>query len=401
MSDTTTNRIFRAALSGLILALFATAGEARSPVGVTTASDGDPLGKPPDANERILRIGIDVQANELVTTAASDRAHLVFLDGSSLTVGPNARVVIDRFVYDPASNSGDLAINASRGVFRLVGGRISKQKPIVITTPSSTIGVRGGITIVTVTPTETVANFVYGNSMTVTAGGQTQTATRAGSQVVTAAGGVPGMPSLLKQGGLGAALNQLEGAVANANNAPDQSAQRSGFSRQNSGQPANAGPNGPPNLSSNTLVNAISNASVESQQATRPGTAASGAVSAATPNNPVSPQPTGGSGPSIPPPVPPVPSPSGTPRTSQTLTGFASGLVYGQEGVIIRRPRTSWASQVRSRSRPTRPPARPRERSCSTTWRGRNALPWPPCSSAAQEASAPETARSSMTRATS
>ena len=248
MSDTTTNRVLCAALSGLVLALFATTGEARSPVGVTTASDGDPLGKPPNDNERILRIGIDVQANELVTTAARDRAHLVFLDGSSLTVGPNARVVIDRFVYDPASNTGDLAINASRGVFRLVGGRISKQKPIVITTPSSTIGVRGGITIVTVTPTETVASFVYGNSMTVTAGGQTQTATRAGSQVVTAAGGVPGMPSLLKQGGLGAALNQLEGAVANANTAPDQSAQRSGFSRQNSGQPANAGPNGPPNL---------------------------------------------------------------------------------------------------------------------------------------------------------
>ena len=330
MSDTTTNRILRAALSGLVLALFATTGEARSPVGVTTASDGDPLGKPPNANERILRIGIDVQANELVTTAASDRAHLVFLDGSSLTVGPNARVIIDRFVYDPASNSGDLAINASRGVLRLVGGRISKQKPIVITTPSSTIGVRGGITILTVTPTETVANFVYGNSMTVTAGGQTQTATRAGSQVVTAAGGVPGMPSLLKQGGLGAALNQLEGATANANNAPDQSAQRSGFSRQNSGQPANAGPNGPPNLSNNTLVNAISNASVESQQATRPGTAASGVVPAATPNNPVTPPPTGGTGPSIPSPLPPAPSPSGTPRTSQTVTGFASGLVYGQ-----------------------------------------------------------------------
>src|SRR5512144_1571668 len=134
-------------------------------VGVTSASDGDPLGKPPNENERILRIGIDVQANELVNTAATDRAHLVFLDGSSLTVGPNARVVIDRFVYDPASNSGDLAINASRGVFRLVGGRLSKQKPIVITTPSSTIGIRGGITIVSVTQTETVANFVYGNSM--------------------------------------------------------------------------------------------------------------------------------------------------------------------------------------------------------------------------------------------
>jgi len=182
---------------------------------------------------------------------------------------------------------------------------------------------------------------VYGNSMSVTAGGQTQTATRAGSQIVTGAGGAPGMPSLLKQGGLGAALNQLEGAAANANMAPDQSAQRSGFSRQNSGQPANAGPNGPPNLANNTLVNAISNASAETQQATRPATSAFTPVPAATPTIAVTPQPTGGNGPTIPTPTPtagpappapppPVPPPAGTPRTSQTLTGFASGLVYGQ-----------------------------------------------------------------------
>ncbi len=55
-------------------------------VGVTSATDGDPLGKPPSEAERVLRIGIDVQANEVITTNARDRAHLVFLDGTSLTV---------------------------------------------------------------------------------------------------------------------------------------------------------------------------------------------------------------------------------------------------------------------------------------------------------------------------
>ena len=142
-------------------------------VGVTSAADGDPLGKPPNENERILRIGIDVQANELITTSANDRAHLVFLDGSSLTVGPDARLTIDRFVFDPNTQKGDLAINATRGVFRLVGGKISKTTPITITTPSSTIGIRGGITIVSVTQVQTVADFVFGKSMTVTAGGKT------------------------------------------------------------------------------------------------------------------------------------------------------------------------------------------------------------------------------------
>jgi hypothetical protein len=253
--------LLRAALlvtTGLILSI---GSPAWAGVGVTSAADGQPLGKPPNENERILRIGIDVQANELVTTGANDRAHLVFLDGSSLTVGPDARLTIDRFVFDPNTQKGDLAINATKGVFRLVGGKISKNTPIAITTPSSTIGIRGGITIFSVTQNQTTADFVFGNSMTVTAGGKTETVTRVGSQVITNAGGVPGAPTLLKPGSLSAALSNLEGAKSNSNNSPDQSAEKSGFSNKNSGQPANAAnfnQNLPPNTNNNTLTNAVS-----------------------------------------------------------------------------------------------------------------------------------------------
>ena len=130
-------RLFGVALVGLTAIALLSGGEALAAggVGVTSAADGDPLGKPPNENERILRIGIDVQANELITTGATDRAHLVFLDGSSLTVGPDARLTIDKFVYDPNSKSGALAINASQGVFRFVGGKISKTAPVTVTTP--------------------------------------------------------------------------------------------------------------------------------------------------------------------------------------------------------------------------------------------------------------------------
>ena len=68
-------------------------------------------------------------------------------------------------------------------MFRLVGGKISKTNAITITTPSSTIGIRGGITIVTVSQTPDHCDFVFGSSMTVPAAGQTQTATRPGSQI--------------------------------------------------------------------------------------------------------------------------------------------------------------------------------------------------------------------------
>jgi hypothetical protein len=206
-------------LGAMALALLGPTG-AQARVGVTSVTDGDPLGKPPAEPERILRIGLDIQANEAVTTGNDDRAHLVLLDGTSLTVGPNARLVIDKFIYDPATQTGERAVNASKGVLRLVGGKISKKEPITITTPSSTIGVRGGITILDVQPTQTTSTFVFGDRMTVTGQGLTQTATRPGSQVITNSGTPPTPPALVGQGGLSAQMNQLEGRTGGRGNRP-------------------------------------------------------------------------------------------------------------------------------------------------------------------------------------
>ena len=228
-----------------------------------------------------------MQANELVTTNANDRAHLVFLDGSSLTVGPNAQLTIDRFVFDPNTKTGELAINASKGVLRLVGGKISKNTPITITTPASTIGIRGGITILDVKPSQTNSTFVFGKDMTVKGAGQTQVATRPGSMIVTNLGRPPGMPTLLAQGALNAQLSALEGrrtpqgsggGGGSGRNA-DQAAQSSGFSSVNSSQSVRiiapgvpdsfgSGP-GPNNRNPNdTILTALSNANQAVQTTT-------------------------------------------------------------------------------------------------------------------------------------
>ncbi len=210
------------------------AGARRPRVGVTSATTGGPTGKPPAQAERVLHVGVDVQANEIVTTGANDRAHLLFLDGSSLTVGPQARLTIDRFVYDPNSKSGALAINASQGVFRFVGGKISKTAPVTVTTPSATLTIRGGIMIVSTDANHTVAMFVFGNDMTVTAGGHTTTVTRPGWQVTTYAGVAPGQPAQTPPGSLAAELKQLEAIGGQPSNADD-AAKNSGFADQNSG----------------------------------------------------------------------------------------------------------------------------------------------------------------------
>ena len=289
-------------------ALALAAGPATARVGVTSATDGDPLGKPPMENERVLRIGLDVQANEVVRTGATDRAHLVFLDGTSVTVGPNARLTIDKFVYDPDARKGDLAITATQGVFRLVGGKISKSNAITVTTPSSTIGIRGGITILKVTASETLAAFIFGTSLTVTGAGHTRTVTRPGYQVVVNAGSAPGAPTGIPKGGLAIDLALLETGSSRsaAGGNADQRAQSSGFSARNSGQNPAPIASAPPPSNARTQNNAILNATTN-------------AVSGANTQVQVDTA-------AVPPPPP------SAPQTTQSLNGFASGLIIASDG---------------------------------------------------------------------
>jgi hypothetical protein len=203
--------LLRALLVGVAgLALFTTA-QAQSRIGVTQATENKPIGKPPGGVDRVLRVGTDVQANEIISTAANDRAHLVFLDGTTLTIGPSSSMTIDKFVYDPTTQKGELAVNATKGVFRIIGGRISKTSTIAVTTPSATMGIRGGIAVFGVQASATTSILVFGNSLTVTAGGVTQTITVPGLSVTTPTGGTPGAPTIAVQGSLAAALGALAG----------------------------------------------------------------------------------------------------------------------------------------------------------------------------------------------
>ena len=96
-------------------------------IGVTAASNIDAVGKPPISPARDLETGVEVHFQEVISTDADGRAQLLFQDGTALTVGPQSDLVIDEYVYDPATGLGEMTISISKGVFRLVGGKISKN----------------------------------------------------------------------------------------------------------------------------------------------------------------------------------------------------------------------------------------------------------------------------------
>jgi hypothetical protein len=200
------------------LAAFAALPGAAQTVGVASATSGAPRGTPPAQNERVLHVGIDVFASERVRTGPADRAHLVFRDGSALSVGANSELTIDRFVYDPNSQNGDLAFTVARGAFRFVGGAISKKNEVKVTAPSGNIGVRGGIATFAIgSDGSMTVTFLYGESLTVSNPGGSQKAIRFGSQIFVPFGGPPMAPIVLPPGSLQAYLAMFEQAQGTGN----------------------------------------------------------------------------------------------------------------------------------------------------------------------------------------
>ena len=108
-----------------------------------------------------IDLGYEVLMNDFYQTGEDGQIGIVFVDETSVTVIENSELMIDDFVYDPATNAGELAFNVTVGSFRYVSGAIAanNEQQVKITTPSATITVRG---------TTLTGNVTPGGSTTVT-----------------------------------------------------------------------------------------------------------------------------------------------------------------------------------------------------------------------------------------
>ncbi len=85
-----------------------------------------------------------IALGDLIQTGKGAQLQLLLLDRSTFSIGSNAAVRIDRFVYDPARGRGSGA-TVTRGAFRFMSGRPARGNSSSVTTPVATIGIRGTI----------------------------------------------------------------------------------------------------------------------------------------------------------------------------------------------------------------------------------------------------------------
>jgi hypothetical protein len=110
---------------------------------------------------RQLLINDNVSQNELISTAPDAASEIEFVDGTKLSLGPRARVVLDKFVYDPDPSRGAFFLTVSEGVFRFVTGKMAHQS-YAISTPNGTVGVRGTVFNLLVLGDKTICQVVDG-----------------------------------------------------------------------------------------------------------------------------------------------------------------------------------------------------------------------------------------------
>ncbi|NEW90175.1 hypothetical protein DU475_23310 [Rhodopseudomonas sp. WA056] len=140
------------------------------------------------ANTRTISIGESITHKERIKTTDKGSVQILFIDKTSMTVGPNSDLTIDEYVYDPNAGTGKLAARLGKGALRFVGGQISHTGDAEIKTASATIGIRGGVAMIG-------PGFVfagYGSSTVTTPGGTVTLG--AGEFTQTPGGGQPPSP---------------------------------------------------------------------------------------------------------------------------------------------------------------------------------------------------------------
>lgn len=149
---------------------------------------------------------------------------MLFVDGSTVSIGPNASLRLDKFVYDTDAQEGELVVSVSKGLFRFVGGKISKKNAVLFKAPTAVIGIRGGVAMVQVNTPQQIAaakisgqnlppaaaTMLYGDQVTMQVGTQTQTITRPGFMISQNSGGGVSSPQKATQAQLNQALATLE-----------------------------------------------------------------------------------------------------------------------------------------------------------------------------------------------
>jgi hypothetical protein len=93
-----------------------------------------------------------VEEADIISTGAKGSVGITLVDNSRLSAGPNSRIDLKRFQFNPTTQQGESVTEIRRGTLAIVSGQIAKGSPdaMKVQTPTTILGVRGTAFVVKV-----------------------------------------------------------------------------------------------------------------------------------------------------------------------------------------------------------------------------------------------------------
>ncbi|HSL99937.1 MAG TPA: FecR family protein [Candidatus Limnocylindria bacterium] len=122
---------------GIPAAALETIGTVRSSSGTATVTRGGHV-LPASAGTKLL-------AGDTLTTGSGGSMGVILRDNSTLSLGPESRIVIETFLFSPYEGKFGMLARITRGTMAYLSGLIGKLAPgsAHFETPMASIGIRG------------------------------------------------------------------------------------------------------------------------------------------------------------------------------------------------------------------------------------------------------------------
>ena len=94
-------------------------------------------------NSLALHMRDDIFLNDQVQTSSSSSLGITFNDGTTFKLSANAKMTIDNYIYEDGGKQNAGIFDIGRGTVAFVAAAVAKTGDMKITTPTSTLGIRG------------------------------------------------------------------------------------------------------------------------------------------------------------------------------------------------------------------------------------------------------------------
>jgi hypothetical protein len=95
--------------------------------------------------QQVAGAGDLLEPADVLITGPNSSVGITFIDNSRFSAGPNSRIELKQFRFNPTTHEGEFVTDMQRGTLVIISGQMAKRSPeaMKVKTPTTILGVRG------------------------------------------------------------------------------------------------------------------------------------------------------------------------------------------------------------------------------------------------------------------